>query len=545
VLRRLIPALLFCVGLVGVGSAGAKLIEGTSGPDRLNGTARPDQLYGRAGNDQIDGRGASDVIDGGPGRDRLSGSGGADRLVTNGDVWADSVSCGSARDVVTADPTDHVAANCEVVSRQVSRDRDQSAEAQHETQVEPDSAAYGSTIVTVFQSGRFIDGGAASIGFATSRNRGLTWRSGDLPKLSISSKPAGPYFAVSDPVVAYDRIHRWWLAVSLGSTFGLNAIAVSRSRDGVTWNAPVDAARSTVDEYDKEWATCDNWASSRFSGTCYVAYMNFTHATIELRRSTDGGRTWSAATSIEASRPRNVVNGVQIAVRPNGDVVLVFSAFGGLASTNELASTLSTDGGATFGPPVHVGALVVSEPTWMRAPPFASVDVDSAGTIYAVWTDCSFSEQCAADIVLARSRDGRTWTGPERIPLSAPNTPVDHFVPALAVQPGTGGARARLALLYHSLKQLTNCDPIYGCLVVDVKLAQSPDGGATWTRPQRLNAVSMPPFWMANTTLGYMLGDYVSVSWLAGRPVPVFSLASEPATSGRLRQAVFATPRLG
>jgi hypothetical protein len=118
-------------------------------------------------------------------------------------------------------------------------------------------------------------------------------------------------------------------------------------------------------------------------------------------------------------------------------------------------------------------------------------------------------------------------------------------VPALAVQPGTGGARARLALLYHSLKQLTNCDPIYGCLVVDVKLAQSPDGGATWTRPQRLNAVSMPPFWMANTTLGYMLGDYVSVSWLAGRPVPVFSLASEPATSGRLRQAVFATPRLG
>jgi hypothetical protein len=362
VLRRLIPALLFCVGLVGVGSAGAKLIEGTSGPDRLNGTARPDQLYGRAGNDQIDGRGASDVIDGGPGRDRLSGSGGADRLVTNGDVWADSVSCGSARDVVTADPTDHVAANCEVVSRQVSRDRDQSAEAQHETQVEPDSAAYGSTIVTVFQSGRFIDGGAASIGFATSRNRGLTWRSGDLPRLSISSKPAGPYFAVSDPVVAYDRIHRWWLAVSLGSTFGLNAIAVSRSRDGVTWNAPVDAARSTVDEYDKEWATCDNWASSRFSGTCYVAYMNFTHATIELRRSTDGGRTWSAATSIEASRPRNVVNGVQIAVRPNGDVVLVFSAFGGLASTNELASTLSTDGGATFGPPVHVGALVVSEP---------------------------------------------------------------------------------------------------------------------------------------------------------------------------------------
>jgi hypothetical protein len=51
--------------------------------------------------------------------------------------------------------------------------------------VEPDSYSFGSTIVTVFQSGRFLDGGAANIGFATSRNGGRTWRSGVLPGLSF------------------------------------------------------------------------------------------------------------------------------------------------------------------------------------------------------------------------------------------------------------------------------------------------------------------------------------------------------------------------
>ena len=39
-----------------------------------------------------------------------------------------------------------------------------------------------------------------------------------------------------------------------------------------------------------------------------------------------------------------------------------------------------------------------------------------------------------------------------------------------------------------------------------------------------------------------MLGDYVSTSWVGGRPVPVFSLAGAP-VGGRYRQAIFATVR--
>jgi pimeloyl-ACP methyl ester carboxylesterase len=50
--------------------------------------------------------------------------------------------------------------------------------------VEPSLAAWGSTLVSAFQVGRFADGGAASIGFATSRDAGRTWRSGILPQVT-------------------------------------------------------------------------------------------------------------------------------------------------------------------------------------------------------------------------------------------------------------------------------------------------------------------------------------------------------------------------
>jgi hypothetical protein len=50
--------------------------------------------------------------------------------------------------------------------------------------------------------------------------------------------------------------------------------------------------------------------------------------------------------------------------------------------------------------------------------------------------------------------------------------------------------------------------------------------------------------WMAQTGQGSMLADYVSVSWVAGRPLAVLALAEEPLPGGTLRQAVFAATRL-
>src|SRR3989441_10982952 len=64
---------------------------------------------------------------------------------------------------------------------QISSDPFTNPDSNHKTQVEPDTFAFGNTIVSAFQSGRFFDGGASDIGFATSTNGGATWTHGFLP----------------------------------------------------------------------------------------------------------------------------------------------------------------------------------------------------------------------------------------------------------------------------------------------------------------------------------------------------------------------------
>src|SRR5262245_38586606 len=90
--------------------------------------------------------------------------------------------------LLTAGPA---AANVPVT--QVSNDPFTDAQAQHQTEVEPDTFAFGNTIVSAFQVGRVAGGGASSIGWATSTNGGGTWTNGFLP--GITTVGGGTYTA--------------------------------------------------------------------------------------------------------------------------------------------------------------------------------------------------------------------------------------------------------------------------------------------------------------------------------------------------------------
>ena len=201
----------------------------------------------------------------------------------------------------------------------------------------------------------------------------------------------------------------------------------------------------------------------------------------------------------------------------------------------------SVDGGVTFEP----GKRIAPTPFGgHRRRPLTGVRLGGrrrAGTVYVTWADCRFSSQCTANsVVLATSRDGVAWTPPRRVPIGTAEAAVDRFVPALAVDPATSGSRARLAITAYSVTQAQGCRD---CELVDAFLIGSRDGGRTWRAPRRLNAESMPLSWVANTSLGRMLADYISVSYVGGRPVPVLSLAAEP-VSGEFRQAIFASTRV-
>ena len=437
----------------------------------------------------------------------------------------DTVSCGRGRDVVTADAVDRVARDCEVVSREISRDPYRNPESQHETQVEPDSFAFGSSVLAVFQSGRIFNGAASNIGFSFSRNGGVTWTRGFLPGTTSFSTPVGPWPRISDPSVAYDAEHHVWLVASLAVAAGSSAVLVSRSSDGVHWNAPVAATTApTIGPLllDKEWIACDNGAQSPFRGRCYVSYSDFRTNAISTQTSTDGGLTWGAPIGSPDAAGRssilgNFAPGVQPVVRPDGMVVIPFY------DSTRLAAVRSVDGGVTFSSAVGVGPARYRGVPRLRVSPLPVAEVDGAGTVYLAWADCGVTGGCARNsIVVSSSRDGVTWSAPARVPTGS----ADAELPGLAADPAAPG---RLALAYYTVTGRS----------LDVWLVSSRNGGSTWTKPQRLSTRSVSFDWIAATDGGLMVGDYISTSFAGGRAVPVFVLARRPG-GGRLHESAFA-----
>jgi RTX calcium-binding nonapeptide repeat (4 copies) len=539
---RRVLVLAVSAALVAIGGAGAATIRGTLGPDRLVGTPQGDVMFGRAGTDSLDGRGGADLLDGGPGRDALQGGPGDDRIAADYDGARDTVRCGAGRDLATADLDDVVGTSCETVSRRLSRDPF-ADEGQHQTQVEPSSFAVGRTIVTAFQSGRMADGGASGIGYAISRDAGAHWRSGFIPSLTTQSSPAGAAPSASDPVVAWDAQHGTWLVGTVAESEFRVRVLVSRF-DGVTWAPPVVAAGDPAEDDDKEWIACDNGSLSPFRGHCYLSYLDVRSSTIRTRISTNGGVTWSAPVVSVPGSDLGFENGAQPVVQPDGALVIVYAlAAGGEhfddPGASQIRAVRSTDGGRTFGAAVTVARVQAEDVRGIRAPTLPGAAADAGGTIYAVWGDCRFRDECSDDdMVISHSRDGLAWTPPERVPLVDQASDEQVFVPGLGVDPTKTG---RLAVVAYAQAESCSSETCHG---IDVVFTSSRNGGRTWTAPRRLNAKPMAVAALATSDLGAMLGDYIALSYVRGKPVPVFALAVDP-LGDRLREATYAATRIG
>lgn len=104
----------------------------------------------------------------------------------------------------------------------VSADIYTDTQAQHRTEVEPDVFAFGATIVSAFQVGRVLGGGASNIGWATSRDGGATWSHGYLP--GITGHGGGPGSAFGQAMYAP--------AGGLAVTGGSRAASAAHSHPG-------------------------------------------------------------------------------------------------------------------------------------------------------------------------------------------------------------------------------------------------------------------------------------------------------------------------
>ncbi|MEA2478393.1 MAG: hypothetical protein QOJ07_315 [Thermoleophilaceae bacterium] len=91
-------------------------LTGSDGAETLRGNAGGDTIDGLGGDDRLEGGDGADTITGGTGVDSIDAGDGADTIAAR-DGTADTITCGPGADTVTADASDIVAADCEVVDR--------------------------------------------------------------------------------------------------------------------------------------------------------------------------------------------------------------------------------------------------------------------------------------------------------------------------------------------------------------------------------------------------------------------------------------------
>jgi hypothetical protein len=417
-----------------------------------------------------------------------------------------------------------IPAAANVALTRISTDTFTNPTSQHATQVEPDTYAFGNTIVSAFQTGRFFDGGASGIAVARSGNSGTTWTNTVLP--GITTFQGGPYDRVSDPAVAFDAQDNVWLVSSLAIRNNpVRGVAVITSRStngGLTWGNPVTTA--TGSNLDKNWIACDNTSTSPFFGNCYTEFDDTTNGNrIKMTTSANGGLNWGAA--LNTGDNAGGLGG-QPVVRPNGTVLVPINN----ANQTQIRSFRSINGGASWRATVLVANVQRHTVAGgLRTSPLPSAEMDSAGTAYVVWQDCRFRSGCTAnDIVMSKSTSETTWGPVTRVPIDATNSGRDHFIPGIGVDRTTSGGSARIGLTYY-FYPVSNCTAA-NCQL-DVGYVSSTNGGSTWSAATQVTG-PMTLSWLANTSQGRMVGDYISTSVFpvanGGRAYPVIAVANPP-----------------
>jgi hypothetical protein len=408
---------------------------------------------------------------------------------------------------------------------QVSTDPFTNTSSQHATELEPDTFAYGNTIVASSQVGRFTDGGASDIGWNTSTDGGTTWQHGMLPGIT-TYQGGGSWARVSDPAVAYDAKHGTWMVAGLVIDSNVNGagVTVSRSTNGTAWQNPVLAVGNDGQGYDKEWIVCDNTSTSPNYGNCYVEVdVTSSGNAVVMSRSTDGGATWSTPVA-PSGGPTGL--GGQPLVQPSGTVVVPYSANG-----SAIRAFTSTNGGSSW----SASTLVANVSSHAVAGDLRdgeglpSAEIDASGKVYVAWQDCRFRSGCPAnDIVYATSTNGTSWSAVTRVPIDATTSGVDHFIPGIGIDPASSGATVKIGLYYY-FYPTANCTA--STCQLEVGYVSSANGGSTWSSPTTV-AGPMSLAQIANSTQGSMVGDYISTSVIGGKAVSVFAVGKAP-TNGR------------
>ena len=364
------------------------------------------------------------------------------------------------------------------------------------------------------QEGRFFDGGAVGNGAYASQDGGLTWARSFIPGVSVASgNPA--YERATDPVVAFGPDGTaYFCSLAINITTIPGAIFVNRSTDGgVTWSAPSTVIASDTHEHflDKQWLTVDTGIASPFRGRLYVTWSDFVAPPgnpLGLKKITEH-IAWSDD-AVHWSAPVKISGGDTY---NQGSQPLV--APDGTVHViyytfgkKDLRIVTSRDGGATWTNPKSVARVQPSGIAGIRtAEELPSAAIDPiSGAMAVVWQD---GRRDPSDVFVTRSTDGGvTWSAPTIVDDGAVGDV--QFTPAVAIRAGV------THVSWYDSRD-ASADPT----VWQMRFASSDVGGQTFGASVPISA-AFDIDAAVDTARGKFLGDYNGVAATSAGVHPVW-----------------------
>jgi hypothetical protein len=240
-------------------------------------------------------------------------------------------------------------------------------------EVEPFAAVnprFPRNVIGVWQQDRWSNGGARGLGTGVSFDGGVTWKRVYPPFSRCAGGNAsnnGDYQRASDPWVSFSPngvAHQMALSVDLAVVPGKpsSAMLASRSTDGGrTWSLPAVLVADTTERFnDKNTITADP-TDSRYVFAAWTRLSDVPGegaASLLFARSVDNGVSWEPARIVFNSGPDKETVGARIEVLPNGGLVQLFTLRDSATDALSLQVILSSDKGDTWSAPTKVADLL-------------------------------------------------------------------------------------------------------------------------------------------------------------------------------------------